>query len=647
MGITLWQYYLNRAAELANNVFAGINTLDDWERVREQVRKDFFKSIGLWPVPEKCDLKITETGEFSGKGYRAKKLAYQIFPDCFSSANFYLPSPLPDGTDKLPAVLFVCGHHSSGIWGYQDHAALWARRGYACLIFDTLEQTDNAGTHKGLIGGFRNDWLSMGYSAVGGEVLNSMRALDVLCSMPHVDVERIGATGISGGGANSFYVTVADERIKALATVAGVATPEYTLASRHLPHHCDCMYFHNPYGYETSEFAGVIAPRPVLFCYASEDSLFSNDEYKTLVERTRKIYELYGSADKCRLFEYPGPHAYRNETIDVINDWFDKYVSGREHAKLQRTDYEHRPGAVSVFGGKLPEPDRVDILPELITPVANIKLPEDEAEWLAIRKSVIDRLKDEVFYNIEQSKPKFDIVQRGDWLANKDGLRYLKFSGSVDDVDVWVEVWQPADACDIVLIAVADEQLDAERLRAETWDNASGMNLTFVYIEPRGSGFTAVRDNERTMLLRAGALTGKTPVMLIMEDLKVITEFLRTLDVLKGKEFYICGWRDSAVACLYYSLFDEEIRGAILTELPISHKAGGYVPGILRVTDIEHAIGLLAPRGVGLINTPQARSSWSSRVYERLNCADRHIMSSSFCNVVRRLMSDCKPKSKK
>ncbi len=638
MGITLWQYYLNRAASLAKNAFKGIQTLEDWEKVRQQVKDDFLKSIGLWPVPERCDLKVTETGEFSGRGYRAKKIAYQVFPDCWSSANFYLPDPLPEGQGKLPGVLFVCGHHASGTWGYQDHAALWARRGYACLIFDTLEQTDNIGTHKGLIGGFRNDWISMGYSAVAGEVLNSMRALDVFCEMSEVDVERIGATGISGGGANSFYVTIADERIKALATVAGVATPEYTLASRHLPHHCDCMYFHNPFGYDTSEFAAVIAPRPVLFCYASEDSLFSNEEYRTLVNRTKKIYQLYDCPDKCQLFEYPGPHAYREETIEAINNWFDKYVAGKEHPMLQRTDYEHRFQAVSVFQGKLPVPDRVDMLPELITPQPNIKLPEDETEWREIKGEIINKLKENVFYNIENSSPQFEISQRGDWFANKEGLRYLKFSGAVDDVDIWVEIWQPAAHGDIVVIAVADEELDAERLRAETWDNASGMKFTFVYIEPRCSGFNAVRDNEQTMILRAGALTGKTPVMLIMEDLKCIMPFLYKLEMLKDKRFYFCGWRDSAVAALYYSVLNKNVSGTIFNELPMSHKAGGYIPGILRVTDIEHAIGLLAPNFVGLINSPQPRSSWSSRAYERLNCADRHIVSGSLCNVFRKMM---------
>ena len=47
MGITLWQYYLNRAANLAKNVFSGIESLEDWEKARQQVKNDFFRSIGL------------------------------------------------------------------------------------------------------------------------------------------------------------------------------------------------------------------------------------------------------------------------------------------------------------------------------------------------------------------------------------------------------------------------------------------------------------------------------------------------------------------------------------------------------------------------------------------------------------------------
>ncbi|HSA39016.1 MAG TPA: acetylxylan esterase, partial [Mycobacterium sp.] len=145
--------------------------------------------------------------------------------------------PLPAG--RLPAVLYVCGHGHSGVLHYQAHGLQWARRGYACLIVDTTEQHDNPGEHHGLYYGLHDEWISLGYSGAGGELWNSLRGLDVLCALPEVDPARIGATGISGGGAHSLFVGLADDRVRAVATACGVALSPWTLAHRHLLNHCD------------------------------------------------------------------------------------------------------------------------------------------------------------------------------------------------------------------------------------------------------------------------------------------------------------------------------------------------------------------------------------------------------------------------
>lgn len=636
MSLTLWQYYVKCAENLAKNAFNGITTLDDWKKSREVIKSQFFKSMGLSPMPKKCDLKITDCGEFKGEGYKAKKIAYQIFPDCWGSGNFYLPDPLPAG--KLPAVLFVCGHHPIGIHGYQDHAALWARRGYACFVFDTIEQHDNTGTHRGLIGGFRPDWLSMGYTAAGGELLNSIRALDVLCSMKEIDTNRIGATGISGGGAHSFYVTVADERIKALATVAGVATPEYTLGHRHFFHHCDCMYFHNPYMRDTSEFAALIAPRPLLYCFASEDGLFSPTEYKSLAERTGRIYKLFGCEDKCQLFEYPGPHAYQPETVERINQWFDKFVAGEEHPLLQRDELEHRPAVLSVFDGKIPQPDRLDILPELLTPPVSIRLPQGKDDWPEIKKQIKRQLRNEIFYAIDNSKPTFEFRQLGDWYySDSKNDKLIRFSGKVDDIEIWADLWQRQS--ENVVIGIADPDANTEQMRARTIDRGSPFEITFVYIEPRGTGMTGTNNESRKNLLRAGALTGKPQVTLAIEDLKLILPEIYKLELLKGKKFYLYGEGDAAVACLYHAIFDENIEGVILKELPASHKDGGYIPNILQVVDIQHALALLAPKPVGMIDIPLSRCSWASKVYERLDCPEKFIINASLEQQFKKVLS--------
>ncbi len=67
-------------------------------------------------------------------------------------------------------------------------------------------------------------WLSLGYTSAGTEVWNAIRALDYLETPPEVDVKRIGVTGISGGGAITWYPAAVDDRIAAAAPVCSTIT---------------------------------------------------------------------------------------------------------------------------------------------------------------------------------------------------------------------------------------------------------------------------------------------------------------------------------------------------------------------------------------------------------------------------------------
>ena len=62
------------------------------------------------------------------------------------------------------------------------------------------------------------EW-SRGYTPVGVEVWNAMRAVDYLETRPEVDGRRIGMTGISGGGSVTWFTAAADERIAAAGPV--------------------------------------------------------------------------------------------------------------------------------------------------------------------------------------------------------------------------------------------------------------------------------------------------------------------------------------------------------------------------------------------------------------------------------------------
>jgi len=85
-------------------------------------------------------------------------------------------------------------------------------------------------------------WPARGYTPAGIECWNGIRAIDYLQSRPEVDLERIAVTGISGGGAASFWIAAADERIKVAVPVSGMSDLEEYVGEKVVNGHCDCMF---------------------------------------------------------------------------------------------------------------------------------------------------------------------------------------------------------------------------------------------------------------------------------------------------------------------------------------------------------------------------------------------------------------------
>jgi hypothetical protein len=90
---------------------------------------------------------------------------------------------------------------------------------------------------------------------------NSIRVVDYLCNLPEVDPKRIGVTGASGGGTQTFFLTAVDDRI--FVSVPVVIVYPWSWFS----HACNCEtgmpVMRSP---ETNaiELAAVAVPRPQL-----------------------------------------------------------------------------------------------------------------------------------------------------------------------------------------------------------------------------------------------------------------------------------------------------------------------------------------------------------------------------------------------
>ena len=638
MSKTLWQYYVDRANEITDNALEDIKTLKQWEDERQQRKREFFISMGLEPFPEKTKLSINFLGDFKGHGFIAKKIAYEILPDCWSSGHLYLPDPLPE--KQVPAVVYACGHSGLGTFWYQKHGIMWAKRGYGCFIFDTIRQSENNGIHHGLFTGKRLDWISRGYTSAGGELLNSIRALDVLCQMPEIDKQRIGATGISGGGAHSHFLGIADERIKAVATSCGVSLLKFAIGYRTMFQHCDCMYANGNFQRDICDFSALIAPRPLLFCFASEDNLFFNEEYRMLYEKVKKIYRLYGCEEKCELFEYPGPHAYSDASVKKINDWFDRYVAGQKHPDIGLGDETISEQEMSVFNGKSPEPNRLNLLPEFLTVQKTRQLPKNKDEWESIRIETINQLKKNVFHWLEKNNEVMEIRKTGTW--EWESRNFLRYQGKVSGMECYIEENVSKTPVKNTFFCIGSFNDDTYSLLKEIADYTENCNI--ILVEPRACGRNAADMNQGNhCLYRAGAMTGITPVLMWMNDLKHIIQFFRNMAGYRNTNFILYGKNESAGACLYYSIFDEKISAVILDDVVDTHENGCFILGILKEIDITEASGLMAPRIFSVVLDGWSRwelaMHWGIRVYDRLGIRERYIMTNSTSSAIQKTLS--------
>ncbi|NLG99865.1 MAG: acetylxylan esterase [Chloroflexi bacterium] len=146
----------------------------------------------------------------------------------------------------------------------------------------------------------------LGGSAVGLRVWDGLRLVDYLETRGDVDMQRLGAMGISGGGMHTFYSTAVDLRIKACVVSGYFCTYKYSILNMH---HCTCNYVPGLHRFgEIYDLAGLIAPRPMLVEAGTRDPIFPIEGVKEAVDRARNVYGVFDSSDKLETDIFEGRH---------------------------------------------------------------------------------------------------------------------------------------------------------------------------------------------------------------------------------------------------------------------------------------------------------------------------------------------------
>ncbi|MBW8325867.1 MAG: acetylxylan esterase [Prolixibacteraceae bacterium] len=311
------------------------NSLDSWEKRADVIRKGIITGMKLDQMPKVTgDIKLIVTKTHQGDGYVVENVAFESFPGFYVTGNIYRPVN-PD--KKCAAILSPHGHWANRrlTAEVQARCAALARMGAIVLVYDMVGYTDSKQvTHDIPIALLLQTW-------------NSKRALDYLLSRPDVDPERIGITGESGGGTQTFILTAIDKRIKVSVPVVQV--------SAHFFGGCVCesgMPIHRSENHQTNnvEIAALCAPRPMLLI--SDGSDWTRNTPRIEYPYLQKVYALYNAEHKVENVHFPAEvHDYG------VNKRAAAYTFLAHHLKLQINKLPYKNGFDESFITFLPEED--------------------------------------------------------------------------------------------------------------------------------------------------------------------------------------------------------------------------------------------------------------------------------------------------
>lgn len=377
-----------------------------WAERARRVREQILVAAGLWPMPPAAPLDATIHGRIERDGYTVEKVFFRSHPGFYVTGNLYRPKApadgngaLPEGPEgsgsdsKRPGVLCPHGHWSNGRfyerpepearrevesgaearmegarYPLQARAAMLARMGCVVFHYDMVGNADSRQLpHAAGFGDLEAELRLQ--SAFGLQTYNSIRSLDFLLSLPDVDPDRIGVTGASGGGTQTFFLAAVDDRPSVLFPAVMVSTA--------MQGGCVCE---NATLLRVStgniEFAALAAPRPLGMTGANDWT--KEIETKGLPE-LRALYAALGAPDLVDAKCFPQfDHNYNQVSRERMYAWLNRHLKlGREEPIREEPFEPIPPKELSVFDDAHPRPgDAVDAagLRRILTEISDAQM---------------------------------------------------------------------------------------------------------------------------------------------------------------------------------------------------------------------------------------------------------------------------------
>ncbi len=279
-------------------VAARVTGREAWEERKSRIRACLEETFETELLRKHLIGRMEFSQERKKNGYSVCNFAMETLPGVYCFGNVYYPT----GKRKnLPLVINPNGHGPAGRFGesVRNRCAVYARMGAVAVSLDMFGYGESAAqiTEKDA---HRN--------SVAGkiQVLNLIAVLDFFTAQEFIDPDRIGITGESGGGTQTFLLTALDDRVAVSAPVVQISSYFHggCPCESGLPIHL-CGE-----GTTNAEIAAFAAPRPQLIVSDGQDWTAHTPEIE--YPFVRGIYELYGAGNRVANRHFPDEgHDYR------------------------------------------------------------------------------------------------------------------------------------------------------------------------------------------------------------------------------------------------------------------------------------------------------------------------------------------------
>jgi dienelactone hydrolase len=578
--------------------------LAEWHRRREEIKRQVLRDIGLDPMPDRLPLNTTYGGGLERGDYTLRRVYYQTWPAVYASGWLYQPK----APGKHPAVLNLHGHWEHGAIEpvVQRHCIALAKKGYIALAIDSVHVPVES--------------FLIGASSIGLMTFNAMRGVDLLQTLPQVDQLRIGSTGASGGGQQTMYMMVVDDRVVAAVPAVIVSYFRRIMDPGGFPH-CICNVAPAILrDVDEPEMCAVFAPRPALYLTVTGDwtKNFPKEEFPEI----RSIYESYGAGDAVGCAQWEGGHDFSKPMRERMYAFFNHHFMGIDD-----------PAAAAE---PQIEPESLDALNALDKAPAGARGLDSVIEWYKSR------------FSFSPAVPNDAAGRKAYGQVLKERLR-----GLLGDVQVKGQLAQAPQPATIMgfaglrLLVQSEQGIQVPALLLGL-GQSSGVPVAVLI---HNGGKTAIldeyRDVVKALLSRGTAvlipevrltgelartwpldtvLWGRPEAGMAVTDLRACLDALARLDNVDRSRIALAGLGETAVTAIAAGALEPRFRAIAVERTGALYSEGRTAPliaNILRVCDIPQLAGTIAPRSVLLGAAKPADFACATEAYRGVAAASK------------------------